>query len=101
ARKAGSKTVGEDVKEQIKRQQTDFLADANHAGATADFYSLRHTHGTALGDAGVPQKDIQASMHHTSGKTTERYMHTHRRALAVAVGKLPSVKPMPRAMPQL
>jgi hypothetical protein len=89
------------AEEQIKRQQSDFLAAADHSGAMADFYSLRHTHGSALADACVPQKDIQASLHHTSGRTTERYLHTRQSALVVAIGQLPLVKPSRLVIPAL
>ena len=53
------------------------------------FYSLRHSHGTALGAAGVPQKDIQASLHHTRSATTDRYLKSDLEAKARAVNALP------------
>jgi integrase len=86
--------AGATAEEKIKRGQSDFLADVDHQGAHADYYSLRHSHGSALADAGVPQKDIQASLHHTTSRTTERYLHTRRHSLATAIGQLPIVKPV-------
>jgi integrase len=78
-------------KEREERQRSDFLADKSHAGAVAVFYGLRHGHGTALADAGVPEKDIAASMHHASRKTTERYIHADRQSMARAMGSMPDL----------
>ncbi len=74
-----------------KRGRSDFLAEVDHRGRKVVFHSLRHTHGTALGSAGVPQKDIQASLHHTSGRTTERYLHTHVEERRTALHALPDL----------
>jgi hypothetical protein len=63
----------------------------NHAGERAVFYSMRHSHGTALAEAGVPEKDIAASMHHASRTTTARYMHSDRAAVSLAIGRLPDL----------
>ena len=63
----------------------------NHRGERAVFYSTRHGHGTALADAGVPEKDIAASMHHASRTTTARYLHSDRRAIAKAVALMPEL----------
>ena len=54
-----------------------------------DFYSTRH--GTALADAGVLEKDIAASMHHTTTQTTRRYLHSGRRSLTTAIEALPDL----------
>jgi hypothetical protein len=75
----------------LSRGKSDFLADVNHAGERAVFYSMRHSHGTALAEAGVPEKDIAASMHHASRTTTARYMHSDRAALSLAIGRLPEL----------
>ena len=80
--------------EKLRRQRSDFLADVDHQGHRADFYSLRHTHGTLLGDMGVPQKDIQASLHHTRSATTDRYVHADLAAKQKAVNSLPEVLPV-------
>ena len=39
----------------IDRQKGDFLSYRDHHGLVADFYSLRHAHGTAVANAGVPR----------------------------------------------
>jgi len=84
--------AGDDA-EQLRRRRSDFLADVDHHEARVDFYSLRHTHGTALADARVPQKDIQASLHHTRSATTDRYVHSGMDARAAAIAALPDVGP--------
>ena len=52
---------------------------------------MRHGHGTALGAAGVPEKDIAASMHHASRTTTQRYLHANRKAVSAAIALLPDL----------
>ena len=74
-----------------QRQRSDFLADENNKGERAVFYSTRHGHGTALANAGVPEKDIAASMHHASRKTTQRYIHADRESVARAIGAMPDL----------
>lgn len=37
------------------------------------FHALRHCAGTVLADAGIPQRQIQAYLGHSSGAMTERY----------------------------
>ncbi len=81
--------AAKDEEERSRRRDSDFLASTDHRGRHADFYSIRHAHGTALGDAGVPQKDIGASLHHSKLSTTERYMHTDQAARARAIDALP------------
>jgi len=83
--------------ERIARHKSDFLADVDQQGRRADFYCLRHTHGARLGDAHLPQKDIQASLHHTKSATTDRYMHRNIDAKRRAVNSLPNM--MPRKIP--
>lgn len=63
----------------------------NHKGERAVFYSMRHGHGTALAEAGVPEKDIAASMHHANRATTVRYLHSDRRSVGAAVATLPDL----------
>ena len=91
ARAAWIAEAAGDVKEQLRRQQSDFLAPVDHQGRRAAFYSLRHGHGTALGNAGVPQAHIQASLHHTRSATTDRYVHADLQAKARAVNALPEL----------
>ena len=96
ARTAWLEAKGISDKEREQRHRSDFLADANHEGARAVFYSTRHGHGTALADAGVPEKDIAASMHHASRTTTTRYLHSDRKSRGAAVAVLPDL-PYPAA----
>jgi len=77
--------------ERIERAKDDFLADVNRDGERAVFYSMRHGHGTALADAGVPEKDIAKSMHHASRVTTARYMHSDRQRVSKAIDTLPDL----------
>jgi integrase len=78
-------------KARAERLKSDFLSAVDHEGRRVVFHSLRHTHGTALGDAGVPQKDIQASLHHATGRTTERYLHAPQKARAATLAALPEL----------
>ena len=88
--------AGEDDKEREKRQRSDFLAATDHQGRRAVFYSTRHGHGTALAAAGVPEKDIAASMHHASRRTTERYLHSDQKAVRSAIDAMPDLAyPLP------
>jgi len=79
--------------ERTKRHRSDFLADKDQHGRRVLFYSLRHSHGTALGDAGFAQSTIAASLHHTKTSTTDRYVHPDLDAKARAVNALPDVSP--------
>ncbi len=79
--------------ERTKRHRSDFLADKDQHGRRVLFYSLRHSHGTALGDAGISQSTIAASLHHTKTSTTDRYIHPDLEAKARAVNALPNVAP--------
>ena len=91
ARQKWIDAAGADDKEREKRQRSNFLADVNQRGERAVFYSTRHGHGTALADAGVPEKDIAASMHHASRATTARYLHSSSQSLDAAIGALPDL----------
>src|SRR4029453_8837124 len=77
--------------ERERRQRSDFLADVNHQGEHAVFYSTRHGHGTALADAAVPEKDIAASMHNASRTRTAPYLHSERKARGTAIGAMPDL----------
>src|SRR5438309_5405355 len=57
-------------KARLRRQRSDFLVYLDHQGLVADFYSMRHCHGTLLAKSGATPKDVQASLHHTQGSTT-------------------------------
>ena len=74
-----------------ERLRSDFLSEKRHDGSVVVFYSLRHGFGTALGDAGVPDKDIAQAMHHTNPATTRRYTHTSERSRKAAIASLPTI----------
>jgi hypothetical protein len=81
--------------ERVKRWRSDFLAELDADGRRAIFYSLRHSHGVALADAGVSQKDVAASLHHTKTSTTDRYvMKGKLKTQARVVQVLPDVIPL-------
>ena len=46
------KAAEKGAKEQLRRQRSDFLADIDHHGQRADFYSVRHTPATRWGTLG-------------------------------------------------
>ncbi len=98
ARTAWIDATGTDDKEREERQRSDFLHAENHQGEVAVFYSVRHGHGTALAEAGVPEKDIAASMHHASRTTTTRYLHADRKAVSRAIGAMPDLSYPVRAV---
>ncbi len=54
-----------DLDAYIAREQSDFLADTNHAGQVLDFHALRHTCGTWLALSGAQPKAIQTVMRHS------------------------------------
>ncbi len=78
-------------KQRAERQKSDFLAQRDRHNLVADFYSLRHTTGTHLSDAGLPQKTIQTWLHHTQAKTTERYLHEHRETAQSVLAIMPNL----------
>jgi hypothetical protein len=86
-RKAWIKAAPDEA-ERIERGKSDSLAEVNHAGERAVFYSTRHGHGTAVADAGVAEKDIAASMHCVSRGTTRCYLHSNRRSLHDAIARM-------------
>ena len=94
ARAAWIEAASDQPKELEKRQRSDFLTPVSHDGLRRDFYSIRHTHGHTLGDQGLSQKDIAASLHHTRTATTDRYTKATREARQRTVKSLPEVFPM-------
>jgi integrase len=87
--------AGATDEEKVERGKTDFLAAVNHSGERAVFYSTRHGHGTALAEAGVPEKDIAASMHHASRTTTARYLHSDQQSVSKAIAAMPDLLYLP------
>jgi integrase len=53
-----------------------FHAAVDRAGVTPiAFHDLRHTFGTQMAAAGVPEIKVQEWMGHSDGRTTKIYMH--------------------------
>src|SRR5262249_25957239 len=68
--------VSRDAEECIKREQSDLLAERNHADEWFDFHSLRHTCGAWLALSGATVKLVQTIMRHsTPVLTMNRYGH--------------------------
>ena len=75
--------------EYAQRQQSDFLADANHEGEVIDFHSLRHTCGAWLAMTGAHPKVVQQVMRHQSiTLTMDTYGHLFPGQEADAVARL-------------
>jgi integrase len=78
--------------ERLRREQSDFLAYANHEGEKADFHALRHTTGAWLAMAGVHPKVVQTVMRHSAiTLTMDTYGHLFPGQDAAAVAALPSM----------
>jgi integrase len=86
----------DDPKGQEQRQRSDFLADVNRDGERAVFYSTRHGCGTALAESGANEMGIAKAMHHSSRAITARYLHTERKAVALAMESLPDLSFEPK-----
>src|SRR5215207_8656770 len=80
-----------DQKDREARERKDFLADVNHQGERAVFYSTRHGHDTALAEVGVRRRTSPASTHHASRTTTARHLHSSRKSVGAAVALLPDL----------
>ncbi len=94
ARQAWLDAVPHDPEERDRRLQSDFLAEANHEGATLDFHSLRHTCGAWLALSGAHPKAIQAVMRHsTITLTMDTYGHLVPGQEAETVARFPSMLP--------
>jgi len=90
-RPAGMGQRGCDGRREDRTGQERFPGRTESPERMGSLLSTRHGHGTALADAGVPEKEIAASMHHASRKTTARYLHTNREAVASAIAALPDL----------
>jgi site-specific recombinase XerD len=78
--------------ERKRREQSDFLLDADAADQVVDFHSLRHGFITHLVMANVPPKVAQAlARHSTITLTMDRYTHLGMGDLVDAVGTLNSI----------
>ncbi len=89
ARKAWIDEARRDPDELIRREQSDFLSETNHAGQALDFHSLRHTCGAWLLLAGATLNVVQSVMRHsTITLTIDTYGHLLPGAEADAVDGL-------------
>ena len=59
----------------------------------ADFHSLRHTHLTGLGRAGVDLRTVQELAGHSTPALTAKYMHVRDKEMGEGVEKLPNFLP--------
>ena len=81
-----------DAEEMLRRNEGDFLADANDEGERLDFHSLRHTCGAWLAMTGAHPKAVQVIMRHsTIVLTMDTYGHLLPGQEADTVAKLPSM----------
>jgi hypothetical protein len=83
--------------ERLRREQSDFLAYANHEREKVDFHALRHTTGAWLAMAGVHPKVVQTVMRHSAiTLTMDTYGHLFPGQDAAAVAALPSMMSGPQ-----
>jgi integrase len=89
ARKAWLKAA-QNASERIEREQSDFLAEANHERERLDFHGLRHTCGAWLAKSGAHPKAVQAVLRHsTITLTMDTYGHLFPGQEAETVARLP------------
>jgi integrase len=92
ARKAWIRVVRHDSEEYSRRQQSDFLCEANYDGEILDFHSLRHTCGAWLAMSGAHPKAVQAVMRHsTITLTMDTYGHLFPGQEAETIAKVPEM----------
>ncbi len=99
ARKVWLDELKHDPAARAKRQESDFLAIANHQGETLDFHSLRHTCGSWLALQGVHPNVIKSVMRHSCiTLTMDTYGHhlpdQHAEAVGAMVTMLSEITPM-------
>ena len=70
ARQAWITEASHDPDEQVRRRDSDFLADEDAEGRKLDFHALRHTTGAWLAMANVHPKKIQRIMRHSRKRST-------------------------------
>lgn len=92
ARKLWLSEAKDDAQEYASRDESDFLAVANHDGERIDFHALRHTCGAWLAMVGEHPKVIQTVMRHGSiTLTMDTYGHLFPGQEANAVGRMQSM----------
>jgi len=85
-------------KERQRREESDFLRDADSSGRVIDFHSLRHTTGTLLCAAGVHPRVAQSLLRHsTVDLTMSLYTHPYAEQETDAIAKLPDFSTKPKA----
>jgi len=81
-----------DQQERKRREESDFLLEANFEGEVLDFHALRHTCGAWLALTGAHPKTVQSVMRHsTITLTMDTYGHLFPGQEAEAVSKLPDM----------
>jgi len=89
ARKAWLDELKHDPEARAQREESDFLAVANHQGETLDFHSLRHTTGSWLALRGVHPNVIKSVMRHSCiTLTMDTYGHLLPDQHAEAIGAM-------------
>ena len=92
ARNAWLDEVKHDPEARAKRDESDFLAFANHVGEVLDFHALRHTTGAWLALQGVHPNVIKTVMRHSSiTLTMDTYGHLLPDQHADAIGGMVSI----------
>jgi integrase len=89
---ARKKWIGESTtkRDQVQREQSDFLAYRDHAGLFADFHSCRHLFITSLERAGVSPKMAQTLARHSDIRLTlQTYTHVELHDQKAAIQALP------------
>ena len=92
ARRAWLKAAQHDPDEYARREQRDFLSEANHDGERLDFHSLRHTCGAWLAMSGTHPKTVQVVLRHsTITLTMDTYGHLFPGQEADAMARFPTM----------
>jgi integrase len=94
ARKKWIDEAGDDAKERLQREESDFLAYQDHAGRYFDFYAQRGQMLTALEQSGVSLKTLQYLARHSRVETTLKH-YTRSPKLADARAALDALPPLP------
>jgi site-specific recombinase XerD len=101
ARKAWIDEGGQDTEERKRREESDYLAYVSASGEVFDFYAQRGQMLTALEQAGVSLKTLQALARHSRVETTLKH-YTRKPRLAdtrAALDALPELPPNRTEMP--
>ncbi|NQU22273.1 MAG: tyrosine-type recombinase/integrase [Candidatus Nealsonbacteria bacterium] len=103
ARKAWLDDARKASKERTRREESDFLLEANFEGEVLDFHALRHTCGAWLAMTGAHPKTVQTVMRHSSiTLTMDTYGHLFPGQEADAISKLPEMLGDPsKSMPSV